>query len=853
VDWGLAKALDGPEAATSAEGPLKPASASASASTLKGSVIGTPAFMSPEQAEGRLDLLGPASDVYSLGATLYCLLTCQPPFSDSDIGVLLQKVQRGDFPRPRQVKATVPAALEAICIKAMTLKLENRYGSPRALADEVEHWLADEPVAVYREPLTQELVRWARHHQVWVASAAALLATAVVALTIGYLLVTREQARTTTAQRDRALSQVEALLEASPRAVPNIIEGLEPFRDWVNPRLRELRKNPDLTEHRRVRASLALLPIDPEQVSYLRERLLEADPEELLVIRVLLAPHHHKLTPDLWALATDPQADPERRFRAALVLAAYDSADPRWAKAGANVVDRFLAANPLHLGLWATALRPVRLFLLAPLAKVFRDPNQGERRQVAANVLADYAEDRPEVLVDLLLDADLRQYAVLWPHVKEFRSELVSLLNQELDIIAPPTLAESGRDALARRQAQAAAALVMLGSEERTWSLLQQGLDPRRRSFLIHLFKPLGIDPRILIRRFQKEKEPWVRRGLLLSLGEYDEAAALVPGLKETLLTIYHKEPDPGMHSAVDWLLRQRWGCGEELRASDKILAGGPIPDRNWFVNSQGQTFAVFRGPVSVRLGSAETELDRNVNELAHSRRIVRTFSLATKKVTVSQFQRFVKEHPEVGHNYTRQYSPEPDCPIISVTWFEAAMYCRWLSELENLPEDQMCFPAIAEIKDGMPLPEDYLSRTGYRLPTEAEWEFAARAGARTSRFFGATEETMSHYAWYLGNARDRTWPVGLLKPNDHGIFDVHGNAWDWCLEPFTPYSAPVEGMLIEDGAHSLALTDIKMHLVRGGAFNTRPVFVRAAYRNCYNRPSSRINTIGLRVARTCR
>ena len=102
--------------------------------------------MSPEQAEGRLDQVGPLSDVYSLGATLYCLLTGKPPIDETDVGEALRRVQRGEFPPPRAVRPSIPPGLEAICLKAMALKPEDRYPSARALADEIEHWLADEPV-----------------------------------------------------------------------------------------------------------------------------------------------------------------------------------------------------------------------------------------------------------------------------------------------------------------------------------------------------------------------------------------------------------------------------------------------------------------------------------------------------------------------------------------------------------------------------------------------------------------------------------------------------------------------------------------------------------------------------------
>jgi eukaryotic-like serine/threonine-protein kinase len=197
VDWGLAKPLDqGESMGDSEEGRLRPLSAVGSAQTVSGSAVGTPQYMSPEQAAGRLDQLGPASDVYSLGATLYCLLTGQAPYVDSPglgIGEILQKVQGGNFPPPRQVKRTVPAALEAICLRAMSLKPADRYASPRALADDVEHWLADEPVTACREPLRTRLGRWGRRHKPVVAGAAALLITAVAALAIGMFLLGLKQ------------------------------------------------------------------------------------------------------------------------------------------------------------------------------------------------------------------------------------------------------------------------------------------------------------------------------------------------------------------------------------------------------------------------------------------------------------------------------------------------------------------------------------------------------------------------------------------------------------------------------------------------------------------------------------
>jgi serine/threonine protein kinase len=151
VDWGLAKATGKGEPGAE-ERTLVPRSASGSAETLPGSALGTPAYMSPEQAAGRLVDLGTRSDVYSLGATLYCLLTGRAPVETDDLGAVLQAVQRGEFPPPRRLDSSIDRALEAVCLKAMAVRPEGRYASPRTLAEDLERWLADEPVSAYREP-----------------------------------------------------------------------------------------------------------------------------------------------------------------------------------------------------------------------------------------------------------------------------------------------------------------------------------------------------------------------------------------------------------------------------------------------------------------------------------------------------------------------------------------------------------------------------------------------------------------------------------------------------------------------------------------------------------------------------
>jgi serine/threonine-protein kinase len=214
VDWGLAKPLGADEKLTGqSEGPFQAGLSGGSVATQMGAAVGTPQYMSPEQAAGRWDTVGPASDVYSLGATLYTLLTGKAAFEGSGVEEVLHKVGRGDFPPPRQVKPQVPPALEAVCLKAMALKPEDRYPSPRALADDLEHWLADEPVLVHRDPPLARAARWARRHRTLVAGLAGLLVTALVALAVSTVLIAAEQRRTLE-QRRQADANFQTALAA---------------------------------------------------------------------------------------------------------------------------------------------------------------------------------------------------------------------------------------------------------------------------------------------------------------------------------------------------------------------------------------------------------------------------------------------------------------------------------------------------------------------------------------------------------------------------------------------------------------------------------------------------------------
>ncbi len=237
---------------------------------------------------------------------------------------------------------------------------------------------------------------------------------------------------------------------------------------------------------------------------------------------------------------------------------------------------------------------------------------------------------------------------------------------------------------------------------------------------------------------------------------------------------------------------------------------------RRWRVNSQGQTMIIF--PETYEDG--RTAVDH-------------AFEMSSHEVTVAEFRRFREDFP-----VSTIAAPVEDCPVHRVSWFGAAQYCNWLSEQEGIPEDQWVYEpnSMGQYGHGMRIKTDYLELNGYRMPNAHEWETACRSNTKGSFCFGEPEALLKRYAVNGANSGGHSFSAESLLPNDAGLFDMHGNVYEWIQNPVSGPFSPV--------------LSVYERVMCGGSFR-QGAEVTSADRYSQHPGTGWLN-IGFRVCRTC-
>ena len=666
--------------------------------------------------------------------------------------------------------------------------------------------------------------------------------------------------------RVKSQDLVERLLDANSADVPTIVNEISGYRRWANTMLLTVnnKAEQEKDERKQLHTSLALLPVDRGQIPYLYSRLLMANPNEVKVLVNSLEKYNDEFQQKLWSVLLEPESGKEIQvLRAASALAAYDGgADIKnWEKSSPLIVNQLVKENPAFIGIWVEALRPVKKFLVNQLTITFnnRAPDKTLENSLATNLLADYAADQPEILTPLILDADEKQFSILFPILKTQSAAYLLLLNAEINKDTPLNAQPLVKEINDKRKANALVALAKLNQSETIWPLLKHTPTPQLRTYLVDKMALNDLDYKVILQQLKIEKEVSIRRALIQALGNYSlgqlsiaERNIIIPELKE----IYLNEPDPGIHASAEWLLKtwneqlfvnktnEAWQQDKELTLNRQKEIKNLLDKEKekslmqWYVNGGGHTMVVIPGPVEFLMGSPVSEVDRSANELQHKSKIGRSFEISNKAVTLTQYKQF-----DAKYTLDAKYVRSGDLPVVAINYDMAAKYCNWLNEKEGIPEDQWCFEIN---KQGETIvKKDYLSLKGYRLPTEGEMEYATRAGSISSRYFGDTSELLPKYAWLQKNSNGQPWPVASLKPNDFGLFDPLGNCYTWCMEEYGAYPVGTA----EDNLEGTKVST-KSRVLRGGSFYNYGSEARSSSRLSFT-PSNRHDSFGFRLART--
>ena len=623
-----------------------------------------------------------------------------------------------------------------------------------------------------------------------------------------------------TSAQSQAEAIVKRLLVGEIDQVPTIVSELGPYLPLVRDQLREIRSRSTEAMEVRMRASLALVGDDPGEVPFLLSEVLSPStrPDALLVIREFLQPGFDQYSDDLWETAHHHH-DLDVRFRAACVLAECDPESSDWPALYQPVVSSLIAQPGVFLQDWLTVLERIAPSLISPLEADFHNITDDAMASNAATALWEFDGRQTRRLVSLLEDSHRTGFHAILPLLERSDRSVIVDLDSRLQRLHPE--GESSDDSRrAAREANVAIALWQLGQPSALLNRLAYIDEPNTRIPLIHTLNAHQIAPAKLLELYSDNRTQLpARRALLATLGERAKED-LPPSIRQLLLKelkqAYKTDPDPGIHSSCETVLRRMHETVWLDETQRELQRRGRAGQERWLINPVGQTMSVVQG--------AE-----------------RRFAIATTEVSLAQFLESDPEHDQliIGES-TRQI------PATCLHVRRAIRYCQWLSEQE-FPPSEWCYPPLVELKgENFRAHPDFLSRQGYRLPTSGEWEQACRAGTATPRFCGDDDALVRHYGWEHGTAGGDLKPVGVLLPNDFGLFDVYGNATEICHN--------IPELSIGFNGQSPASTPPPEFVLRGPTSRMRtPNFNSTVQRGLFISVGDSDSTAGFRIARTLR